>query len=156
MVLVRRFSCSQHRNNFAQNIADVLLVFEDGDARREFVGAIFREAPVLRYPLWCAAEPQDTKQRREEPAQNGCRSLPPRGEASAGFEPTRLSGHTPGGWASRQNWGKFKAHKWGGFTGRLESGLEGNSNAGRQSASFTLPGTAALPELPGRKSKSLT
>jgi len=50
--------------------------------------------------------------------------LPPaKGEASAGFAPTRLSGHTPGGWASRQNWGKFKAHKWGGFIGRLECAL---------------------------------
>ena len=29
-------------------------------------------------------------------------------------------GACPGGRAPRQNWGKFEAHKWGGFTGRLE------------------------------------
>ena len=29
-------------------------------------------------------------------------------------------GARPGGRAPRQNWGKFEAHKWGGFTGRLE------------------------------------
>ena len=27
----------------------------------------------------------------------------------------------------RQNWGKFEAHKWGGFTGRLRPGKNGNS-----------------------------
>ena len=30
-------------------------------------------------------------------------------------------GACPGGRAPRQNWGKFEAHKWGGFTGRLEA-----------------------------------
>jgi hypothetical protein len=29
-------------------------------------------------------------------------------------------GACPGGRAPRQNWGKFEAHKWGGFTGRLD------------------------------------
>jgi len=32
-------------------------------------------------------------------------------------------GACPGGRAPRQNWGKFEAHKWGGFTGRLEASL---------------------------------
>ena len=47
-------------------------------------------------------------------------SLPPRGEASAGIAPTGLSDFAPEDRTPRQNWGKFKAHKWGGFTGRLD------------------------------------
>jgi hypothetical protein len=34
-------------------------------------------------------------------------------------------GARPGGRAPRQNWGKFEAHKWGGFTGRLEKEANG-------------------------------
>ena len=34
--------------------------------------------------------------------------------------PTRLSDFVPEDRTPRQNWGKFKAHKWGGFTGRLD------------------------------------
>ena len=33
---------------------------------------------------------------------------------------TRLSDFAPEDRTPRQNWGKFKAHKWGGFTGRSE------------------------------------
>ena len=45
--------------------------------------------------------------------------LPP-GEASVMIRAAQPLGACPGGRAPRQNWGKFKAHKWGGFTGRLE------------------------------------
>jgi hypothetical protein len=34
-------------------------------------------------------------------------------------------GACPGGRAPRQNWGKFEAHKWGGFTGRLDADDDG-------------------------------
>ena len=50
--------------------------------------------------------------------------LPPAmGEASAGIAPARLSDFAPEDRTPRQNWGKFKAHKWGGFTGRSEGGV---------------------------------
>jgi hypothetical protein len=53
----------------------------------------------------------------------------PRGEASAGFAPTRLSDFVPKDRTPRQNWGKFKAHKWGGFTGRFSLGeMEGGED----------------------------
>jgi hypothetical protein len=35
--------------------------------------------------------------------------------------PTGLSGVAPKGLPPRQNWGKFEAPKWGGFTARLET-----------------------------------
>jgi hypothetical protein len=38
-------------------------------------------------------------------------------------------GACPGGRAPRQNWGKFEAHKWGGFTGRLDMVIEIDSTA---------------------------
>jgi hypothetical protein len=38
------------------------------------IGAIFPRRPPSANRLWCAAEPKDTRQRREEPAQTGCRS----------------------------------------------------------------------------------
>ena len=40
-------------------------------------------------------------------------------------------GACPGGRAPRQNWGKFEAHKWGGFTGRLDDGTVGRKRCSR-------------------------
>jgi hypothetical protein len=40
-------------------------------------------------------------------------------------------GSCPGGRAPRQNWGKFEAHKWGGFTGRLDK-LKQHADGDRQ------------------------
>src|SRR5262249_50564867 len=36
------------------------------------------------------------------------------------FAPADLTGHAPGGQPQRQNWGKFAAHKWGGFNARSQ------------------------------------
>ena len=38
-------------------------------------------------------------------------------------------GACPGGRAPRQNWGKFEAHKWGGFTGRLDNDIAGQQSS---------------------------
>ncbi len=47
--------------------------------------------------------------------------LPPANGRSIGrIRAAQPLGACPGGRAPRQNWGKFEAHKWGGFTGRLE------------------------------------
>ena len=40
--------------------------------------------------------------------------------------PPVLQGHAPEGRATRRNWGKFEAHKWGGFNAR--SHIEQNFN----------------------------
>jgi hypothetical protein len=57
--------------------------------------------------------------------------LPPAtGEASAGIAPARLSDFAPEDRTPRQNWGKFKAHKWGGFTGHSEA-AEHHENAAK-------------------------
>ena len=49
--------------------------------------------------------------------------LPPaKGRSIDRIRADQALGLCPEDWASRQNWGKFKAHKWGGFTGRLELG----------------------------------
>src|SRR5215831_4109434 len=43
------------------------------------------------------------------------RGAPQKGIALTGFSSFARENQPP-----RQNWGKFKAHKWGGFTGRLK------------------------------------
>jgi hypothetical protein len=50
--------------------------------------------------------------------------LPPRGEALAAMVSTHPTGNALGGRPARQNWGKFDAHKWGGFNARSHGALE--------------------------------
>ena len=47
--------------------------------------------------------------------------LPPaKGEALAAMVSAHLAGNVLAGQPPRQNWGKFEAHKWGGFTARSQ------------------------------------
>ena len=54
--------------------------------------------------------------------------LPPaKGRSIGRNRADRALGRSPKDRPPRQNWGKFKAHKWGGFTGRLDKSRETNS-----------------------------
>ena len=51
--------------------------------------------------------------------------LPPaKGRSIGRIRAAQPLGACPGGRAPRQNWGKFEAHKWGGFTARLDKAPE--------------------------------